>query len=141
MLSKIRKAISHNQGQFVAVLIMAGILIYMIGCNSKVESLLIKDKMVTGDQLQFEFESEADRLELQIENLGKKATMRFTELERQDAMKQRLIDAMLITAESDSINPSGIVGMLFSVFGIGAAIDNRIKDKVIKNRPLPAVKV
>ncbi len=135
-MKKVKKWISHNQGQFISLLICAGVLIYVFGCESKVKSLLKVDKMVTAEELEVEFETEAARLELEIDNLSRLADVRFGELARQDAIKQKLMDAALITTQSGGINVAGVVGLLFSVFGIGATIDNRIKDKVIRNRPL-----
>ena len=58
------------------------------------------------------------------------------ELARQDEIKAKLINFAAITVDAGTVNPAGVVGLLFSIVGVGAVIDNRIKDKVIKNRPL-----
>jgi len=140
-MKKIKKWISHNQGTFVSLMICAAVTIYIYGCQSKVTSLISPDRMVTANELRVEFESEAARLELMIDNLTKRAGVKFEDLERQDELKQKLMDAALISTQAGSLNPAGLVGLLIGVLGVGATIDNRIKDKVIKNRPLPKKEV
>ncbi|MCK4794560.1 MAG: hypothetical protein KAV87_63105 [Desulfobacteraceae bacterium] len=140
-MKKIKKWISHNQGIFVSVLICVAVSIYIFGCQSKVTSLLSDDRLVTVDELEVEFEDEAARIELALESLIKRAEVKFKEIERQDAIKQKLMDAALISTKAGALNPAGLVGLLIGVVGIGAGIDNRIKDKIIKNRPLPKKEV
>ncbi|HUS72053.1 MAG TPA: hypothetical protein VMY06_03230 [Sedimentisphaerales bacterium] len=138
-MAGIAKWISHNQGTFVSLILCLGIAIYTFGCESKVTSLVHENRMVTAGELGLEVEAEAARLEIELSQLLKRAELKNKEIERRDAIKQKLMDAALITSQAGKINPAGIVGLLFSVFGIGATIDNRIKDKVIKNRPLPKI--
>lgn len=140
-MKTIRKMISHNQGMTMAVIVCIGVAIYIFGCQSKVTSLVHKDKQITADELKVEFESEAARIELALEDLIKRAGVKFKEIDRQDAIKQKLMDAALISTSGGALNPAGLVGLLIGVVGIGAGIDNRIKDKVIKNRPLPKIEV
>ena len=136
MLTKIKKAISHNQGQFLAVAISAGVMIWTFGCQSKVSSIKEPSLQVNREELQVEVEDEIRRLEGELEHIAARAEMKVRDLDRQDAFKQKLFDFAAITVEGQTVNPAGLVGLLFSVLGVGAVIDNRIKDKVIKNRPL-----
>ena len=140
-MDKFKKWVSHYQGTFVAILICGTLAIYVFGCQSKVTSLITPEKKITGDELKVEFEKEAARLELELENLVKSADVKFREIERQDIFKQKLTDLAMITTQTGTINPAGIVGLAIGVLGIGASVDNRIKDKIIKNRPLPKKEV
>lgn len=135
-MKTVKKMISHNQGTFVSLLVCVAVSIYIFGCQSKVTSLLSDDRLVTVDELEVEFEAEAARIELALEDLIKRAAVKYKDIERQDAIKQKIMDAALISTKAGSLNPAGLVGLLVGVVGVGAGIDNRIKDKVIRNRPL-----
>ena len=135
-MSKIIKAISHNQGVTLSAIMIIIALGWIYGCTSKVTSLLDPAKMVTSGELTIEISAERQRLEAELDLLIQKAELKQKELARQDAIKQKLVNFAAITADAGTVNPAGVLGLLFSVFGIGAVIDNRLKDKVIKNRPL-----
>ena len=136
-MKTIRKWISHNPGQSVSLLICVAVSIYIYGCQSKVTSLFNEERLVTAAELNVEVEAEAARLELELDNLMRRAEVKFADLDRQDAIKQKLMDLALISTQNGALNPAGLVGLMIGVLGIGAAVDNRIKDKVIRNRPLP----
>lgn len=137
-MDKIRKAISHNQGVFVALLISAGLLVWTFGCQSKVGSLIQPDKLVTRDELTVELQAETKRLEAELDLLTQRASVKMQKLDRQDAIKQKLYDFAALSAQTGTVNPLGVVTLVGSILGCGLAVDNRIKDKVIKNRPNPA---
>jgi hypothetical protein len=65
------------------------------------------------------------------------AALSFQELDRKDEIKQKLFDFAALTAANNSFNPTGLITLTGSLLGFGAIVDNRIKDAVIKNRPLP----
>ena len=135
-MKKIAEWIRHNQGLFVALLVCLGIAIWLGGCESKVTSLIEPAKMVTAAELEVEIEEESLRLQAELDSMIRRAELKQNELARQDAIKRKLLDFAAVTVDGGTINPAGVVSTLFSIIGIGAVIDNRIKDKVIKNRPL-----
>lgn len=139
-MSRIKKWISHNQGVALALVISAVMTIWMLGCESKVTSLVDDKKMVTAAELDDELSGLAARMEMELEQLVKRAHTKNEQLEKQTAIKQKIMDFALLSSEAGKLNPTGILGLVFSVFGIGAMADNRIKDKVIKNRPLSVEK-
>jgi len=98
--------------------------------------LVESDKKVTASELNLEIQAESARLTAELDMLLERAELKKAELQRQDMVKQKLLDFALIATETGTLNPSGLVGLLVGVLGIGAVVDNRIKDKVIKNRPL-----
>jgi len=134
-MTAIAKWIRHNQGMFVALLICAAIFVWTFGCPSKVGSLIEPAKMVTAEELNLEIEQEQARLEGELDNLLKRAKLKKAELDRQDAIKEKLTEFAAITAQSGAVNPVGIMALLGDIIGMGLLVDNRIKDKVIKNRP------
>lgn len=135
-MSKIVKWISHNQGLFCALAISVGLLIWTYGCESQVSSLLNSDKRITRNELVLEIEQEQRRLEGELDALLKRAEVKMAQLDRQDAIKRKLFEFAALTAQTGQINPAGVVALLGTVLGGGLLIDNRVKDKVIKNRPL-----
>ena len=135
-MKAIKTWISHNQGLFAALVICTGLLAWTYGCESKVTSLVDPVRKVTAAELDLELETEAARLEAELAQLVKSAEIKRTELARQDEIKKKLFEFAAITATSGTVNPAGIITLVGSLLGIGAVVDNRIKDKVIKNRPL-----
>lgn len=128
--------IRHNQGMVLSIIVIAGVAAWTFGCQSRVTSMVDPSKMVNAQELELEIELETVRLNLAVENLLGQAEIKMADLARQDAIKQKLFDFAAITVDAGTVNPAGVVGLLFSILGVGAVIDNRIKDKVIKNRPL-----
>ena len=137
-MKEIAKWIRHNQGVFVALIICAGVLFWTLGCESKVTSLIEPGKKVNRAELLVEIESETSRLLAELEQLSRLGVLKTEELDKRDALVKELMDYAAINAASGGFNPSGLVTLAFSILGFGAVVDNRIKDKVIKNRPLPA---
>ena len=135
-MSVIAKWIRHNQGIFVALLLCGVLIVWTFGCQSKVTSIIHEDKKVTAEELNLELDQEVARLEAELELIIRKAELKEADLKRQDALKQELFDFAAVTAQGGGFNPSGLLVLTGSVLGFGAIVDNRIKDKVIKNRPL-----
>lgn len=136
MWKTIQTWISHDQGLFVAILIAAGLLIWVYGCESTVGSLTQPERQVTRDELNLELQQETARLEAELDSLTKQAAIKNQQLDRQEAIKQKLFAFAALTAQEGTVNPLGVITLLGSLLGAGAVVDNRIKDKVIKNRPL-----
>lgn len=128
--------IRHNQGVFTSIIICTLLVGWAFGCHSKVKSL-VTDEKVNRDEFAIELDSEVQRLESELVVLQQTAEVRFAELDRQDELKRILFETASLTATTGGFNPTALIGIAGSVLGIGAVVDNRIKDKVIKNRPQP----
>ena len=135
-MKELAKWIRHNQGVVVAFVIACVLMVWTYGCESKVSSLIEDGKMVNAAELNVEIESETVRLQAELELLLKYSQLKVDELARAEAIKNMLMDFVAITADAQTVNPAGVVALLFTILGVGAVVDNRIKDKVIKNRPL-----
>lgn len=129
------KWIRHNQGVFVAVIIVVGLMVWTFGCHSEVKSP-ISGNMVTRHELELEVDIAVSQFETELVNLQAQAALQFTALDRQDEMKRKLFEFAALTAQTGTFNPIGLITLAGTILGMGLGIDNRIKDKVIKNRPL-----
>jgi hypothetical protein len=129
------KWVSKNQGVCIAIFVNLFLCIWILGCESKVQSLKT-DKKVTRNELTVELNSEVRRLQDEITTLQETADIRYAELDRLDELKAKLLDAVAVVSNTGTFNTVGLVTLLGSIAGIGFGVDNRIKDKVIKNRPL-----
>jgi len=130
--------LSKNQGLCIAIVLNLGLLIWTYGCESTVPSLT-SNKKVTRAVLGIEYNSEIRRLESELETLYATGVERYNDLDRQDALKAKLFDAVSIATQAGTFNPAGLLTLLGSITAVGLGVDNRIKDKVIKNRPLVTV--
>lgn len=137
-MKAIWKWISKNQGISVAVIICVCLMFWTFSCESRVSSIIDPSKMVNAAELEVEIESESARLLAELEILAKRGKLKTDELVKKNSLKKQLMEFAAISATTGGFNPSGLVTMAFSILGFGAVVDNRIKDKVIKNRPLPA---
>ncbi len=136
IMKEIAKWIRHNQGIFVALIISAGVIVWTLGCETKVESLVEPDKKVNRAELLIEVESETTRLLAELDQLARLGVLRIEELDRKKAIASELMKFAAISTAGGGFNPSGLVTLAFSILGFGAVVDNRLKDKLIKNRPL-----
>lgn len=132
------KTITHNQGLITAAVVTLGLLVWSYGCESKVQSLTGKEQ-VTRSQLTLELNEQAKMLETQLDSLNNQAAERFEQLDNKDAIKAKVFDAVAVATNTGSFNATGLLTLAGSILGLGAVVDNRIKDKVIKNRPLPTI--
>ena len=129
------KWIRHNQGIIVGIVLVIILMVWTFGCESKVTSP-VTDKQVTRPELKLEIDIAVKQFEMELDNLQKQAALQFVSLDRQDIVKQKLFEFAAITSANNTFNPTGIITLAGTLLGLGVGIDNRIKDKVIKNRPL-----
>lgn len=132
MWNNIWKTIRHNQGFFVSLLICIPIGVWFYGCDSTTQSLLDPSVKVTKPELQFEYSSEIRRLENELEDLKSQADLRLQDIARQDEIKAALYNHAVGWTSGQPINPVGLLTTLGGILGIGAVIDNRRKDVLIK---------
>lgn len=132
MWNTIWTAVRHNQGIVISLLICIPIGVWFCGCESTTQSLVDPSIRVTRPQLQFEYSAELRRLENELEDLKSQADLRLQDIARQDEIKAALYNHAVGWASGQPINPVGLLTTLGGVLGIGAVIDNRRKDVLIK---------
>jgi len=129
MFEKIKTFCNHERYQVVMGFCIVGFLIWMIGCNPTVQSLMTPTKMVTRQELQSE-----------LDFLIARANIRFAKLDQQDALRNAIAENALIWTQTGTINPAGLVLSLLALAGVGASVDNIRKRKVIKDNLTTYVK-
>jgi len=122
MLKKLLDFLNHERYQVFAIAICVGLLIWFIGCESKVRSITDPSQMVTRNELVAE-------IDFYLAN----AEIRFADLDKQDELKQTLLDAALLYGQTGTINPLGLMATLAGVLGIGATVDNVRKRRDLRD--------
>jgi len=130
--NSITKWIRHNQAMTVSIVLIVLMTLWFTGCQSRTQSLMEHDLMVTQSELEVEYTWELRRLENELLTLKETTELRLQDLHRQDVIKQALFNNAMLIAESGNPNPLGLLSLLGTIFGIGAVIDNRRKDGLIK---------
>lgn len=114
------RSLKAEAGQVTGILFCLGIIFYIYGCESKVMSL-------NGPQM-----VSRAILQLELDTYMRTAEIRFAQLDKQDAFKKALFDQALITTQTQTINPYGVIATLLGIAGIGATVDNVRKRSEIK---------
>ena len=121
LIEKVKVALRHNQFLALAIVVVLALGIWLIGCESTVQSPFNPGKQVTRAQLQNEWEKYTKDMELAI-----------MDLDKQDLFKQKLFEIGVVLAQGGTVDPLGAGITLLGILGIGAVVDNRKKDSVIK---------
>jgi len=121
LINKLKQTIRHNQFLATALVIVICISIWFIGCESTTQSPLRPETKVTRAELQDEIAAFQTKVEQAV-----------TDLNRQDAIKQKLAEIGIAVAQGGTINPVGAGISLLGILGLGAVADNRKKDSIIK---------
>lgn len=121
MLDKLKTFLNHERYQVIAVFVALSVCLWIYGCESQTTSPTDPSQKVTRAQLTGE-----------IDYYLAKAEIAYKDLDRQDEIKQKLMDAAAIAAQGGRINVVGLILTNLGILGAGAAIDNVRKRKVIK---------
>lgn len=121
MLDKIKIFLNHERYQSIAIGLIIILLGIMIGCQSKVTSIIHPTLQVTRSELQSE-----------LDNLLSAAELKFAALDQQDEIKATLYQVGMVTAQTGTFNPIGLITTIAGILGVGATVDNVRKRKVIK---------
>jgi len=113
MLNKLKTLLNHERYQVVTALVCVGLILYGIGCESQVPSLLNPAEKVCRSELQAE-----------VELYLAKAETKFKALDQQDQLKALLFEKAALFSQTGTFNPIGILPTVFAIFGIGAITDN-----------------
>ena len=118
VLEKLWAAIRHNQGLAMALILAAALTVYVVGCESQTKSIIDPAKTVNREELQYELESEVQRLEADIEKVKFMAEQRGKDLDRQDEFKAALVNIGLTVAEGQTVTPVGLATTLLVSLGL-----------------------
>jgi len=130
--AKVSELIRHNQSMFISICLSLFFALWFFGCDSTTQSLVNPNVKVTEGVLNIEYTSELARLENELNALKAMTEVRLQDLHKQDAFKQALFENAQLIVSGNNPNPLGILSLIGTIFGIGAIIDNRKKDGIIK---------
>lgn len=92
--------------------------------------------LVNREEYALEVQELSREPEIDLEWLAGRAQLGFDKLDRDDVVRKKLFEFAVKSATGGGVSASGVVTLLGSILGVGLLADNRIKDKVIRNRPL-----
>lgn len=125
----IKAFLNHERYQVIAVFAMCILLLGLYSCESKVRSIEDPRTRVTRSEL----EAEVDLYLARVKS-------RIRDLDRQDKIKQLIVNNAVLFAESGTINPYGVMAALIGILGIGATVDNIRKRITIRENLTKVVK-
>ena len=103
-----------------------GVLIFIVACEPKVQSLWNKAEQVNRQELQ-----------LELDQLVSLAHLRMLDLDRQDKLRVIIMQNALILAQGQPLNPVGIITGIAAVYGLtqgGSNVTKVIKTAVNKRK-------
>jgi len=113
--------IKNHFSIMLTVLITVGVSIFICACEPKVPSLNNTKRLISRTELQFELDS--------IISL---AQMRMADLNRQEALRNLILQNSLVLIQGQPFNPVGIITGIAALYGITQAGTN--VTKVVKER-------
>lgn len=120
-MTKIWRVIRHNQSLAVSCCIVLCVLMWAYGCLSKVTSIVNPTILVTRGEL-----------DIEVDTFIAQAKLKYADLNKQDEVKSYVFNIALDFMRGGQINPVAIAIVLGNILGLGAILDNRRKDGVIK---------
>jgi hypothetical protein len=118
-MQTILKWLNDQHWFIIASIILVGLFFWVFGCESQCKSLIDPAKQVTRGELKAE-----------IEYLAGIADVRIADLDKQDQIKQELLNAVNIIGTGGTINPAGLVNLAASIGAIAWGLN---RNQQLKN--------
>jgi len=134
-MEDVSRMLRHNPALVGAVVVAACMVMWVVGCESTVTSVIDPGRKVTRIELQLEAKQEAAAISAELEALALKVEMAEKKLDQIDALKQQAAEIGLAVAQGGAINPAGVAITAMGILGIGAVVDNRKKDGLLQPNP------
>jgi len=110
--------------QIVALLVASTLMIWAVGCPAKTQSPLDPTRKLTAEELSAE-----------LNNLVTIYEIRGEQLAQQERLRKLILENALLIAQTQTVNPFGIVTGLLAFYGAGSAVNST--RKVIKSKVAP----
>jgi hypothetical protein len=94
-----------------ALIVGVCLIVYQEGCEPSVKSLLDESRYVTRGELN-----------LELDQIVAKAEFRMIELDKQEKIRDIILQNALVLAAGQPLNPVGIITALAAVYGIGSGV-------------------
>jgi len=127
------KWIVTNKTKLISLVATAGIMFYLYSCESQVRSLENSKELVTRTELTAELNAYLDKFDI-----------RFASLDRQDKIREVILNNAMIVVQGQPFNPAGLITAMLSVYGVTQAAKNttgaikNARDKRANNKPTTA---
>lgn len=118
--------LKKHQSIIISLLVTVGICIYLTACEPKVKSLNKVNHLVTRAELQVEFDNIIDKFEL-----------RMIALDKQERLRELIMQNALLIAQGQPFNPVGILTGLAAIYGAiqgGTNVSKRVKLRYKKGK-------
>jgi len=120
-MKKLLKLLNDNHWYIIAAICMAGMLFWTHGCESQVTSLVDPTRKVNRAGLQNELNYIVGQVEIKV-----------TDLDKQDAMKQALFDALTVVSQGGQVNALGVVNLAATIGAISFGLNRNQKLKNVR---------
>lgn len=117
-MKKTLEWLNDNHWYIIAIVVITAAMFWAYGCQSQVTSLLYPDQKVNRSELQVE-----------LEYVAGIARTRVEDLDRQDAIKQAVFDALVLVSQGGQINTLGIVNLAATIGAISFGLSRNQKLK------------
>jgi len=122
-MKKLMSWLNSQHWYVFAILFVAALFFWTYGCVSTTESLIHEGKKVNRSELQNE-----------LTYLIGLAKSRDEDLDRQDAVKQALLDSANVISQTGSINPSGLLNIAATIGAISFGLNRQQKIKELRKK-------
>ena len=109
----------------IAAVVTAGLLVYIYGCEPKVQSLNNRKRLVNRQELQ-----------LELDQLITMAQIRMADLDKQDQLRAVILQNALILVQGQPFNPLGLLTGVAAIYGLtqGGQNISKVVKKTVKRR-------
>lgn len=118
MLTKLLAWLNDQHWYIIALIVIGGLIVWIYGCESQTQSLIKPDTKV-------------NRLELtaEMEYLAGITEARIADLDKQDAIKQSFLDALVVVGQGGQLNAAGLVNLAATIGAISWGLNRNQKLK------------
>lgn len=113
-MKKTLKFLNDNHHYIIAAAVIIACTFWTYGCHSQVNSILNPNQRVSRAELQIE-----------VDYFLAHAELKFLDLDRQDQIKQALLDLGSTFAATGTFNPTGLLNTAISVAAIAFGLNQR----------------
>jgi len=118
--------LNEQHWYIIATIVIAVAIFWTYGCESQVTSMLDPNQKVNRMGLQNELNYLVGQVEVKV-----------ADLDKQDEIKQALLDAANVIGTTGSINPSGLINLAACIGAIGFGLNRNQKLKSLTTDKTP----